>query len=121
MSQDRAPIRTWRGLERGLVERQRGELHEQLGCAVAQLHSITFDAFGEIQSDGGVMPATTYLDGLAAWVRRRVANPAHVQLFTNLLAEHAALFADVGQPQLTHEDLNSGNILARRRDPGWQL
>ena len=53
----------------------------------------------------------TYLSALMARARRRIANPAHAELFSTVLQAHASDFAGITEPRLTHEDLNPSNLL----------
>ena len=46
-----------------------------------------------------------------ARARRRIANPAHAELFATVLQAHASDFAGIIEPRLTHEDLNPSNLL----------
>jgi aminoglycoside phosphotransferase (APT) family kinase protein len=96
-------------------------LYEQLGRAVAGLHSLRFPSYGEMGADGAITPAPTYLDALATWAEAHITDSRHRALFLRLLAERADLFAGVGPPQLTHEDLNPNNLLVRRDGDGWRL
>ncbi|MGH2514282.1 MAG: phosphotransferase, partial [Ktedonobacterales bacterium] len=82
---------------------------------------IPFQRFGEVTPDGTVPFGAPFLPALAERVRRRVANPHHAELFLALMRERAALFADVEEAQLTHEDLNPNNILFQNDNGQWVL
>jgi hygromycin-B 7''-O-kinase len=96
-------------------------LYEQLGRAVASLHSLRFPCYGAMAADGAIVPAARYLDALAAWAEQHIADRAYAALFLGLLQERAELFADIGTPQLTHEDLNPNNLLVSHADGAWRL
>lgn len=115
------PGHTWMVVRSHLDGAQLRSAFRQIGEAAAILHGIPFPQFGEITPDGTVPFGAPYLPALAERVRRRVANPRHAELFLSLLRERAALFADVGEAHLTHEDLNPTNILFQHDKGQWIL
>jgi hypothetical protein len=55
--------------------------------------------------------SSDFLAALATRARRRIANPAHADLFVRVLDARASDFAGMSEPRLTHEDLNPSNLL----------
>ena len=124
-----APGMAWPdGLKR-MSPHARYDIFRQLGEATAALHSLRYPQFGEVR-DGETSPPTPLLRGegsieaLEARARRRIANPAHADLFAAVLQAHASDFADLTGPRLTHEDLNPYNLLlvpGDEPDDDWRL
>lgn len=97
-------------------------VYQALGRAVAQLHTIQYDSFGEIGSHGEVSALeANYSASLARRATRRIRNPQHQEVFLSLLQQNERLFNTIGPPRLTHEDLNPGNILLKNHNGKWQL
>ncbi len=144
-----APGMGWRdGLKR-MSPHARYDIFRQLGEATAALHSLRYPQFGEVEETSPPAPAsgplalraldarsepdgsrTSLLQGegsieaLAARARRRIANPAHADLFATVIQAHASDFADLIEPRLTHEDLNPNNLLlvpGDEPDDDWRL
>ena len=130
-----APGMDWRdGLTR-MSPPARRDIFRQLGEAVAALHSLRYQEFGEVEVEvealaldltprpplpqergsqtlpAGEEAAGSFLEALTARARRRIANPAHADLFAAVLQARASDFADISEPRLTHEDLNPSNLL----------
>ncbi len=128
-----APGMDWRdGLTR-MSPPARRDIFRQLGEAVAALHSLRYQEFGEAEVEAHVLDLTprpsllwerggqtlpagwegssSFLEALTARARRRIANPTHADLFANVLQARASDFADISEPRLTHEDLNPSNLL----------
>jgi aminoglycoside phosphotransferase (APT) family kinase protein len=107
-----APGMDWRaGLER-LSPQARRAIFRQLGKATAALHSLRYQHFGDVESDGLLTASGEgYLEALTARAQRRIANPAHAGLFVRVLEARASDFAGITEARLTHEDLNPGNLL----------
>jgi aminoglycoside phosphotransferase (APT) family kinase protein len=95
--------------------------HGQIGNAVAQLHSITFPAFGELQADGTVLAAASAAAALAARAQQTIPDPRQRELFLNLLAHRAELFGDITTPGFCHDDLHHHNILFQHDQGQWRL
>ncbi len=111
----------WREIVPFLEPREQYAVYEQLGRAAATLHMLRFPCYGQMGAAGAIVPAPTYLDALADWVAEHVADRDHAALFLRLVAERADRFADIGPPQLTHEDLNPGNLLVHNEHGYWRL
>ena len=116
---------SWRdGLGR-MTPSAQDDIFRQLGEFTAALHRLRYPDFGEVevmtsQGEGN----QKLLAALAARARRRIANPAHANLFVSILEVHASDFAHVSEPRLTHEDLNPGNLLlvpGGDEDTNWRI
>ena len=116
---------SWRdGLAR-MTPSTRRDTFRQLGKVAAEMHNLRYSHFGEVevmtsQGEG----KQKLLTALAERARRRIANPAHTDLFVSVLEAHASDFAHVTEPCLTHEDLNPGNLLlvpGEDEDDDWRI
>jgi len=107
---------TWAEAGPAIDATERRDLYRQFGRLVAQLHTVHFPAYGEIDADGRVVGGASVGDALIARARRRIANRRHADLFASLSRERARLFDDAPGPTLCHEDLNPSNILVRHDD-----
>ena len=135
-----APGMAWRdGLKR-MSPHARYDIFRQLGEATAALHDLRYPQFGEVDSDSplslwgadaradrlgardkraqrrrdegrGLREGADFLSALAARARRRIANPAHADLFATVLQALASDFAGLTESRLAHEDLNPSNLL----------
>lgn len=125
-----APGMTWRaGLAR-MTPHARRDIFRQLGEATAALHSLRYPRFGEVETrpsppvPSPAQGGANLVKALAARARRRIANPAHADLFVSVLEAHASDFAQITEPRLTHEDLNPGNLLlvpGDDADANWRI
>jgi aminoglycoside phosphotransferase (APT) family kinase protein len=115
------PGHTWLAVHAHLNQGELRDAYRQMGNAIAQLHTIRFPAFGEVDADGTVRAGNPYLQALTERARRRIKQPQHADLFTALLRDRAHLFADVEQPGLCHEDLNPNNLLFDQDKGCWKL
>lgn len=111
----------WAAVRTALTATELESAYGQIGNAVAQLHNITFPAFGELLSDGTVQPVASLVTALATRARQTIHDPRLSELFLNVLAQRAELFADVATPCLCHDDLHQYNILFRREQGRWKL
>jgi fructosamine-3-kinase len=122
-----APGMAWRdGLKR-MSPHARYDIFRQLGKATAALHGLRYPRFSEVDSDLPLPEGrerSAFLSALEARARRRIANPAHADLFATVLQAHASDFADITDPRLTHEDLNPSNLLlvpGEDENDDWRL
>jgi len=95
---------------------ERRDLYRQFGRLVAELHTVHFPAYGEIDAGGRVVGDAPIIDALIERARRRIADRRHADLFASLLRERVYLFDDASEPALCHDDLNPSNILVRHDD-----
>jgi phosphotransferase family enzyme len=102
---------TWAHMYPGLDEARRATAQRQLGRAAAQLHAITFDAFGEVGADGRVAQPRGPVAALAARADRRLRTSRFRDYFRQVMDAHVALLAAAPGPRLCHEDLNPHNVL----------
>lgn len=115
------PGQSWAIVRPQLDAYQLRAAYRQLGEAVAILHSIPFPQFGEVTPDGTVPFGSPYLPALVERMRRRIANQRHAELLLSLIRERTALFTDVTEAHLTHEDLNPNNVLFQHDNGQWAL
>lgn len=127
---ERAPGLPWGELREQLRPEEQAEARRQLGQAVAQLHSVRFEAFGELTDDAAPLPATLVqssaqhmgiLAALEARAALRIAVEALRDTFLAALERYAGWFSDVTEARLTHEDLHGWNVLFAQRGNRWQL
>ncbi len=85
----------------------------QLGEAVAQLHTLTFPAFGEITPADTTPTFPDFADALQARAAQMIRSPRLLDVFLSALEPRRALFTEVQSPRLAHEDLHGGNLLLR--------
>ena len=95
--------------------------YRQIGSAVAELHTISFDAFGELGDDGLPHAQMPYLEALAKRATQRIKDAGQAAKFIKLLQERASLFEEINQPTLCHDDLHKHNILFHRENGEWKL
>lgn len=95
--------------------------YRQIGEAVAQLHTIHFEGFGELNAAGEARANRTFVSALAERAQHCIKS-AHLRaLFLSVLDHHAHLFLDIRTPSLCHEDLHQHNILFHYRQGQWHL
>jgi aminoglycoside phosphotransferase (APT) family kinase protein len=114
------------GQEFAVVRRQMSKeelsgAYQQIGMAVAQLHTIRFPAFGELAVDGSVQGDRPYLAVFTERARCSIKAAPSRDLFLSVLDKHSHLFLDVGRACLCHEDLHGYNILFQHLQGQWRL
>ena len=102
---------SWAELYPRLDEVQRVVAQRQLGQAAAQLHTLTFDGYGELGVNGRVVEPRAALAALSERAHRRLRTLAYRDYFRQVLDAHADLFSAAPGPCLCHEDLNPYNVL----------
>ena len=107
---------TWTELYPRLDAEAQAAAQRQIGRAAGQLHSLRFDAFGQIGGDGSVMDGITLVPAFERRARQRLTNPRYLALMLELLEAHEHLFTGLWIPTLCHEDLNSHNLVFEMRD-----
>jgi aminoglycoside phosphotransferase (APT) family kinase protein len=117
----RIPGQEWTVVERQMTQAERSNAYQQIGNAVAQLHTIGFSAFGEVGVDGSVQGDKPYLTALTAHARAIIKHARLRDLFLSVLEKQRALFCDVRDASLCHEDLHKHNILFQYRQGRWHL
>ncbi len=95
--------------------------YESLGNAIGELHSISFDHFGDGLSRKSTDSSTDYYRVLTEKVHSSIQNSRNRSDFLALLERHKSLFSNVTQARLCHEDLHPYNILFRQTAGEWQL
>ncbi|WKA58557.1 phosphotransferase [Planococcus shenhongbingii] len=112
----------WSDIKKQVAPEEFRAIYRDFGWAVAQIHSISYNSFGEIGSKGEVIATeTNYASALSRRATQRIRNPRHQEMFLSLLQQNKGLFNEINSPRLTHEDLNPGNILLTNHDGKWQL
>jgi aminoglycoside phosphotransferase (APT) family kinase protein len=111
----------WAVVNPTLNDDQRRAAFRQLGQAVAELHSITFPAFGSIDAAGQGDAPAPYTDALRGHAQRIIKAPHLRDLFLSVLDRRADLFASVQTPQFCHDDLHHYNVLFAREGERWTL
>lgn len=115
------PGRVWSVARAAMSEEERANAYRQIGAAVAQLHSVTFPAFGELGEDGNLVEKLEFVPALKRRAQRAIRNPGLRDLFLTIIEAHQHLFAGVQRPSLCHEDLNQHNILFHHQNGHWRL
>jgi aminoglycoside phosphotransferase (APT) family kinase protein len=111
----------WAAVRRQMSPVELSNAYQQIGEAVAQLHTIHFPMFGELAVDGSVQRGEPYLTALTEHARFSIKNAHLRDLFSSALERHRALFLDVRHASLCHEDLHKHNILFQYRQGRWHL
>lgn len=115
------PGQEWAVVRGLMTETERSDAYQQIGQAVARLHTIEFPAFGQLRVDGSVEPAEPYLAALTAHARAIIKHAHLRDLFFSVLEAHQGLFCDVRGASLCHQDLHQHNILFQYRQGRWHL
>lgn len=111
----------WSVVSRRMSSVELSDAYRQIGNAVAQLHAIHFSGFGELAADGSVWGGGSFLDQLIQRARSCITNPHLLDQFLSLVDNNRALFNDVHQACLCHEDLHKHNILFTHHQGKWRL
>jgi aminoglycoside phosphotransferase (APT) family kinase protein len=115
------PGQEWAVVEGQMTQAERSNAYQQMGNAVAQLHTISFPKFGELGVDGSVQGDEPYLTALSAHAQAIIKHAHLRDLFLSVLEQQRALFCDVRDASLCHEDLHKHNILFQYRQGRWHL
>jgi aminoglycoside phosphotransferase (APT) family kinase protein len=115
------PGQEWAVVRRQMNKEDLSNAYQQIGNAVAQLHTIHFPTFGELDVDGTVQGHGPYFAALAERAQHSIKNAYSSDLFLSALDEHRHLFLDVRQASLCHEDLHHYNILFQYWQGQWHL
>jgi aminoglycoside phosphotransferase (APT) family kinase protein len=114
------PGQEWATVYPVLDESQRIDAFRQLGRAVAEIHAVRFDQFGEITSSSQTTPLT-YLEALASRAETRIASPRLRDLMLSVIEARKDLFTDIQVPRLCHDDLHHYNVLFKPEGDRWLL
>lgn len=115
------PGQEWAKVRSQLMSDELTHAYQQLGNAVAQLHSIDFTAFGEITENGAVISASDYATALIARASQTIRSKHLSTLFLAFLETKRELFSNVHRACLCHEDLHGYNIIFQQVQSHWQL
>jgi aminoglycoside phosphotransferase (APT) family kinase protein len=111
----------WRHVREWLDPDQQRHANEQIGAAVAQIHSIKFSAFGELNDAVAPTGSEAFLPSFRERAVRSIRNPRLLELFLKLVEDRVPLFANIENACLCHEDLHHRNLLFRRNREQWEL
>jgi len=95
--------------------------YQQIGNVVAQLHTIQFPKFGELEADGSVQGDDAYFAALVERARHSIKSASLCALSFSVLEKHQELFTDIRHASLCHEDLHKYNILFQYQQGAWRL
>jgi fructosamine-3-kinase len=115
------PGQEWAAVRQRMNSTELSGAYQQIGYAVAQLHAIHFPGFGELGIDGSVGGGKSFLAELYNRARSCVTKAQLQSLFFSVLDKNQALFTDIRQASLTHEDLHGYNILFGYHSGRWRL
>lgn len=115
------PGNEWATVKPLLHDKKLRQAYQQIGDAVAQLHSISFDSFGDVSPNGIEVADSDYFGTLLERVNASIRQEHIKQDFLDLLQANEGLFSKVTQPRLCHEDLHPHNILFYQSAGEWQL
>ncbi len=115
------PGQEWAVVRRQMNTEELSNAYQQIGSAVAQLHTIQFSMFGELAVDGSVQGDEPYLTAFTERARCSIKNAHLRDLFFTLLEKQKHLFLDVCRASLCHEDLHGHNIIFQYRQGQWHL
>jgi Ser/Thr protein kinase RdoA (MazF antagonist) len=110
----------WASLQSQLSRQEAKGTYVQVARAVAELHGIGFAQFGDLPADDACQTGD-FVEALRERARKRISSSRRFELFARVLDERAALFSDVTNPCLCHEDLHKYNIIFRQDGDGWKL
>lgn len=111
----------WVQVREHMNDQELSDAYRQIGNAVAQIHTIHFPAFGEIDVDGNVQASGNCLAAIAERARRIIQNARLYNLFLETLDQQSKLFAGIRDASLCHEDLHQHNILFQQHQGRWHL
>jgi aminoglycoside phosphotransferase (APT) family kinase protein len=115
------PGQEWAVVRGQMNMEELSDAYQQIGSAVAQLHTIHFPRFGELAVDGNVQGDEACFPALAQHARF-IIQSAHLRdMFISLLVKQKHLFLDVRQASLCHEDLHGHNLLFQKQQGQWRL
>ena len=111
----------WSTAREKMSSSERQYAYSQIGDAVAQLHTITFPAFGELNPEGWIQPGGLFIDALIQRANSFISSSRSRSLFFSVLDRDRQLFEGVHRASLCHEDLHRHNILFQPDQEGWKL
>lgn len=115
------PGEEWAVVQTRMNQQELYQAYQQIGQAVAELHSIAFPHFGEVSVDASAPSQEDYLSALTKRAEQHIVNPPLAALFLQVVHDHVDLFSGIAQAALCHEDLHGHNILFRQEQGQWQL
>ncbi len=114
------PGEEWAVVQNQLDPMEKADAYRQMGKAIAELHRIGFDGFGEV-GDDGQSEGMAYFPALQARARMSIQQADLRERFLELLEARRDLFTSITEAHLCHEDLHGHNILFQKVDGSWRL
>ncbi|MBI3914021.1 MAG: phosphotransferase [Chloroflexi bacterium] len=115
------PGEEWARVRDCMNAHELSEAYQQIGNAVAQLHTIHFPTFGQVAADGSVQSSDTCAAAVAERARLVIKDVRRCNLFLETLNQRADLFANICDASLCHEDLHQHNLLFQQQQGRWCL
>jgi aminoglycoside phosphotransferase (APT) family kinase protein len=115
------PGQEWIYVRQQMNTEELSNAYQQIGSAVAQLHTIQFIKFGELEVDGRVHGNKPFLIAFTERAQCSIKSEHLRDLFFSALDTQRHLFLDIRQARLCHEDLHGYNILFQHRQGQWNL
>lgn len=115
------PGQEWAVAQQQMSQEELADAYQQMGNAVAQLHTIRFPMFGEPVMEGSVPGGQPYLTALTEHAGSIIQSARLREVFFSVLEKRRSLFGEVRQASLCHEDLHKHNILFQHRQGQWHL
>jgi fructosamine-3-kinase len=115
------PGQVWAVVQQHMSQEELADAYQQMGNAVAQLHTIHFPMFGELAVNGSVQGDKPYFTALTEHAWTAIKNVHLRDMFLSVLEKQQPLFWDIRQASLCHEDLHKHNILFQYRQGQWHL
>jgi aminoglycoside phosphotransferase (APT) family kinase protein len=111
----------WRDVRQQLDAAQQRRACAQIGNAVAQIHSIRFPRFGELDDAAEPVGDIVFQAALRERAKKSIRQARLLEISLKLLEEREALFVGVADACLCHEDLHHRNLLFTRQGDDWEL
>lgn len=111
----------WASVRPHMNHEQLSNAYQQIGNAVAQLHTIDFPRFGALAVEGSVHGYESYYPALTEHAQSILNTVTLRDLFFSVLEQHQHLFLDIHHASLCHEDLHKYNLLFQYRLGQWRL
>lgn len=95
--------------------------YQQMGAAVAQIHSISFPTFGELDDNMQLKRPYPWLPALKNRAKHTINNQRLLDIFLTVLDKNNHLFPSTLQARLCHDDLHGYNILFAQKGDAYCL
>ena len=108
------PGTEWAKLKNDLDPEEKEMAYQQIGTAIACIHGIKFDLFGEIDPSASVQGSIHFFNELRKRTYRNVTNLRHHDMLDRLFDQYSHIFEGMTDPCLCHEDFHKYNILFKK-------